>query len=106
MESRIKQLKEDITDANQRHEQENMRFEEQVTYTHIYLYIHTHIHLDIPIDTYIIPRYTSSGGKTKQVLDFTTSRYLTIWRNSGVSRDQTGSRGHRTRGEQPRTVHL
>jgi len=30
MESRIKQLKEDIADANQRHESENMRFEEQV----------------------------------------------------------------------------
>merc|ERR1712216_325341 len=30
MESRIKQLKEDIHDANQRHENENMRFEEQV----------------------------------------------------------------------------
>merc|ERR1712046_163737 len=30
MESRIKQLKEDINDANQRHEQENMRFEDQV----------------------------------------------------------------------------
>jgi len=30
MESRIKQLKEDIHDANQRHESENMRFEDQV----------------------------------------------------------------------------
>merc|ERR1711939_110357 len=30
MESRIKQLKEDIHDANQRHENENMRFEDQV----------------------------------------------------------------------------
>merc|ERR1711959_649660 len=30
MESRIKQLKEDIHDANQRHESENMKFEDQV----------------------------------------------------------------------------
>jgi len=30
MESRIKQLKTDISDANQRHESENMRFEDQV----------------------------------------------------------------------------
>merc|ERR1711998_484971 len=30
MESRIKQLKEDIEDANQRHHAENMRFEDQV----------------------------------------------------------------------------
>merc|ERR1711907_435734 len=31
MESRIKQLKTDISDANQRHESENMRFEDQVS---------------------------------------------------------------------------
>merc|ERR1711966_84975 len=72
MESRIKQLKEDIADANQRHESENMRFEEQVRHLYLRLYLHP--------------------SPQPPIHQFPCAAFV------GLSRNQTGSRSHRVGG--------
>ena len=84
MESRIKQLKEDIADANQRHESENMRFEEQVRHLYLRLYLH-------PSPQPPIHQFPCAA---------LLHQYSDVYNLSavGLSRNQTGSGSHRVGG--------